>query len=393
MTGPMSGSKGMPGTEPATEPLPEPGANPWAEDFLGPAFQCRPLSLAPDDEGDVVATLIRYSPGRARNAPSNNGPANVRVVLYLHGWADYFLQGELAERLSARGIHFYALDLRKFGRSLRVWQTPGYATDLETYDEDLSAAIAAIRADLEHLTGPGGSPTLHLFAHSFGGLVAAMWADRHPGTLGTLILNAPWLELQGSSLVRNLAMHLVEPVARADPKFPFRLPEMPDYWQSVSSEAHGEWRLHPVWRPAASFPIRAGWAKAVLAGHATVARGLAIAAPVLVMLSDRTRIQAEWSEELMHADAVIDVEETATRALRLGPRVAVFRYPGAIHDIFLSQRRIREDAYRDLACWVCSLTLAWWPRPLRHRSAGLAGRKSPRLPTASDGPHPARECP
>ncbi|MGO4186743.1 alpha/beta hydrolase [Pseudarthrobacter sp. TAF60_1] len=329
--------------------LPEPGASPWAEDFLGPSFQFRPLLLMPDDEGDVVATLIRYAgaPGAANTVGSP-----VKVVLYLHGWADYFLQAELAEHLSAEGFRFYALDLRKFGRSLREGQTPGYATDLRIYDEDLGAALAAIKADLSHLTGPDGSPAVHVLAHSFGGLIAALWADRHPGELATLTLNAPWLELQGSSLVRNLATRLVEPVARADPRRPFLLPEMPGYWQSVSSEAHGEWQLHPVWRPVTSFPIRAGWVKAVLAGHAAVARGLNITAPVLVLLSDRTRIQAEWTEELMHADAVIDVEETATRALRLGRRVTVFRYPGAIHDIFLSQRRIREEAYRDVGCWV-----------------------------------------
>nr|WP_255768975.1 alpha/beta hydrolase [Pseudarthrobacter sulfonivorans] len=303
----------------------------------------------PDDEGDVVATLIRY--GGAPKAAGGSG-SEVRVVLYLHGWADYFLQAELAEHLAAEGFHFYALDLRKFGRSLRDWQTSGYAADLQVYDEDLSAALAAIRADLSHLTGPGRSPAVHVLAHSLGGLIAALWADRHPGELASLILNAPWLELQGSSLVRNLAMRLVEPVARADPRRPFLLPAMPGYWQSVSSEAHGEWQLHPVWRPVTSFPIRAGWVKAVLAGHAAVARGLNIKAPVLVMLSDRTRIQAEWTEELMHADAVIDVEETATRALRLGRRIAVFRYPGAIHDVFLSERPIREEAYRDVACWM-----------------------------------------
>jgi alpha-beta hydrolase superfamily lysophospholipase len=354
MSGPVSGAGRMAGTGPATEPLPEQGACPWAEDFLGPSFQFRSLALAPDDEGEVVATLIRCAAKSVGEAPQNNDRAPVQVVLYLHGWADYFLQVELAEQLSARGFHFYALDLRKFGRSLREGQTPGYATDLEIYDEDLGAALAAIKADLAHLTGPDESPAVHVLAHSFGGLIAALWAHRNPGRVATLILNAPWLELQGSSLVRNLAMHVVEPVARADPRRPFHLPEMPGYWQSVSSAAHGEWQLNPVWRPAASFPIRAGWAKAVLAGHAAVARGLAITAPVLVMLSDRTRIQAEWTEELMHADAVIDVEETASRALRLGRKVTVFRYPGAIHDVFLSQRQIREEAFRDVACWLQS---------------------------------------
>ncbi len=81
-----------------------------------------------------------------------------------------------------------------------------------------------------------------------------------------------------------------------------------------------------------------GWTKAVLAGHAAVERKLNIDAPVLVLLSGRTRIQAEWTAELMRVDAVIDVEQTARRALGLGRRTAVFRYPGALHDVFLSRR-------------------------------------------------------
>ncbi|HEY9357718.1 MAG TPA: alpha/beta hydrolase [Arthrobacter sp.] len=334
-----------------------PGTGPalWHEDLLGPSFQCRTLPLAPDEEGEVCATLVRCVREDIREpdiaARTHRSP---RAVLYLHGWADYFLQAELAESVAAAGFSFYALDLRKFGRSLREWQTAGYTTDLGTYDEDLDAAITAIRADLSPPGLPDQLPTIHVLAHSLGGLIAALWADRHPGALGTLVLNAPWLELQGSSLLRNIAMHLVDPVAKADPRRPFRFPDMPGYWQSVSNESHGEWQLDPVWRPVSSFPIRAGWAKAVLAGHAAVGRKLDIASPVLVMLSDRTRIQSEWSAELMRADAVIDVEETARRALGLGRRVAVFRYPGAIHDIFLSRRGIREEAYRDLTLWLGS---------------------------------------
>lgn len=323
----------------------------WTADFLGPRFEQRLLPLEPDDEGEVCATLVRCN-SRGPRQGSAEQQAAVNVVLYVHGWADYFLQAEAAEYLTDAGFPFYAVDLRKFGRSLRPWQTPGFTDDLAVYDEDLAAAIGAIRKDLAEELGPDVTPTVHLLAHSLGGLIAALWADRHPEALGTLILNAPWLELQGSSIIRTIAMHLVDPLSRADPRRPLWLPEMPGYWQSVSSEAHGEWHLDPLWRPKASFPIRAGWAKAVLAGHAAVERRLDIKAPALVMLSDRTRIQVDWSAELMAADAVIDVEETANRALRLGRRVAVFRYPGAIHDVFLSRRGVREEAYRDLAVWL-----------------------------------------
>lgn len=342
----------------------------WREDVLGSRFASLELPLAPDDEGPVVATLVRHAgpDGAAagvvaaagvaaagpavlgRAVPAAQAPA--KVVLYMHGWADYFLQAELADHLVASGFHFYALDLRKFGRSLRDWQTPGYTTDLAIYDEDIAAALAAIGADIAGRTGSSAAPTVHLLAHSLGGLVAALWADRNPGRLGTLVLNAPWLELQGSSLIRNIAVHLVEPLARADPRRALLMPSMPGYWDSVGETAHGEWVLDPAWRPRESFPVRPGWMKAVLAGHAAVAQRLDIGSPVLVMLSGRTRIQAEWSEELMGLDAVIDVEETARSALRLGRRTAVFRYPGAIHDVFLSRRAVRQEAYDDLVLWL-----------------------------------------
>jgi len=329
-----------------------PAAQRWQRDVLGSRFESLELALSPDDEGPVVATLVRHT-GPGGQPPGVPGPAvRAKVVLYLHGWADYFLQAELAGQLVAGGFHFYALDLRKFGRSLRSWQTPGYTTDLAVYDEDLDAALAAVKADVANRTGIPEVPTVHLLAHSFGGLVAALWADRNPGALGTLILNAPWLELQGSSLIRNIAMQLVEPLARTDPRRPLLLPSMPGYWDSVSRTAHGEWELDPQWRPRASFPIRPGWTKAVLAGHAAVQRKLDITSPVLVMLSGRTRIQAEWSEGLMDLDAVIDVEETARRALGLGRRTAVFRYPGAIHDVFLSRPAVGREAYEDLLLWL-----------------------------------------
>ena len=319
----------------------------WREDVLGGGFEALELPLVRDDEGPVVATLVRH---RAPAGGATQAPA--KVVLYLHGWADYFLQAELADHLVANGFHFYALDLRKFGRSLRDWQTPGYTTDLAVYDEDIAAALAAIGSDVAGRTGHSVAPTVHMLAHSLGGLVAALWADRNPGKLGTLVLNAPWLELQGSSLIRNIAVHLVEPLARADPRRALLLPSMAGYWDSVSSTAHGEWCLDPAWRPKESFPVRPGWLKAVLAGHAAVAQRLGISSPVLVMLSGCTRIQAEWSAELMDLDAVIDVEETARSALRLGRRAAVFRYPGALHDLFLSRRTVRQEAYDDLVLWL-----------------------------------------
>ena len=71
-------------------------------DVLGAPYQQRRITLEPDYEGEVVATLVSL-----RAATPTR-----RAVLYLHGYVDYFFQTHLAEFFTARGYDFYALDLR-----------------------------------------------------------------------------------------------------------------------------------------------------------------------------------------------------------------------------------------------------------------------------------------
>ena len=104
-------------------------------------YECRTLSLPeaevaagepPDTE--LCATLVR----RPTDRPSR------RAVLYLHGWNDYFFQTHLADHFIGLGFDFFALDLRRYGRSLREGQLPGFITDLADYDDELDAAMAII---------------------------------------------------------------------------------------------------------------------------------------------------------------------------------------------------------------------------------------------------------
>ena len=46
--------------------------------------------------------------------------------------------------------------------------------------------------------------------HSTGGLIAALWAARNVGRLEGLILNSPWLDLQGSAIVRTLGTPVID---------------------------------------------------------------------------------------------------------------------------------------------------------------------------------------
>lgn len=315
-------------------------ATSWGPDVLGAGYEARTLPMADDDEGTVVATLVRYRPDR--------GLRPARAVLYLHGWNDYFFQTPLAEFWHAQGAAFYALDLRKYGRSLRPHQTPNYVADLAEYDEDLDAALAVIHAEL------GGYARVMLMGHSTGGLVGVLWAQRRPGVVSGLVLNSPWLELIGSTLTRTLSMPVVHGLARTQPKAPLITSDPGFYARTLLTEHGGEWTYDQTWRPMPFFPVRPGWMQAVLAGHAAVARGLDLACPVLMAAAARSLVLPRWREEMRRADTVLDVDLLARRAVQLGEVVTVVRIPDGIHDLTLSVRPARERFYAEVARWLAA---------------------------------------
>ena len=109
-----------------SSPTPAP---PHMEHDILPGFLSETIALRPDDEGEVVATLV------GRRAPDSTD----RAVLYVHGYCDYFFNVELADRYNEQGFDFYAIDLRKYGRSLRPHQTLYRALSLDEYFEELDA--------------------------------------------------------------------------------------------------------------------------------------------------------------------------------------------------------------------------------------------------------------
>jgi alpha-beta hydrolase superfamily lysophospholipase len=345
--------------EEAVELPPPPPADRWVPDVLGAGFQARTLPLHDDDEGEVAATLVRHVPADDPGALPGTPSSPTFAVLYLHGWNDYFYQRELARRWSADGGAFYALDMRKYGRSLRAHQTRGFMESLTVYDEDIHAALKVVRAEL------GVGTDLVLMGHSTGGLTAALWAHRHPGALRALVLNSPWLELQGSAILRGVAQPIIGRLAKLQPKAVLPTSDLGFYQRTLSGWTDEDgplpdgaaqdpfytgWAPDPRWRIVGA-PIRAGWLAAVLAGHQQVAGGLEISCPVLVLTSGRTLITPRWSPHMREADTVLDVEQIRRRALQLGPLVTVAQFEGAIHDVTLSAHDVRERVYVELRRW------------------------------------------
>jgi alpha-beta hydrolase superfamily lysophospholipase len=349
--------------------------DPWVEDILGEDFRALTLHIGPDDEGPRVATLVAYEPldGPAIPPAPGTGPQDdppARAVLYLHGFSDYFFHRELAAALHQRGWAFFAVDLHKYGRSLRPGQTPGFATSLDEYDADLEAAIAALGRRIAGRARPvpedpaPRSVDLVLMAHSTGGLTAALWAARHPGRVAGLVLNSPWLETQGSALLRSAAQGILDTVSRRRPRARLRLPELGFYFRSISDTRDGEWPIDAAWRPEAGFPIRAGWLAAVLAGHAAVARGIAIDVPVLVLCSTASTLSTTWSDAMLRTDSVLDVSAMVRRAAELSHTVTIRRLQDALHDVFLSRSDVREQAIDTVGWWLDASV-----RPLRTARA------------------------
>lgn len=340
----------------------------WVPDILGPDYQATRLVLPPfggaraggrpvgaDEPADAAyqATLVRHRPAGYDTAV----PLTRQPVLFIHGWSDYFYNTGLAEFFTSRGHPFYAVDLHNHGRSLGSPELGGYVADLSDYDAEIMAAHTVIAQESGGVL-ESGSPEVGgrdhrviLMGHSTGGLTATLWAHHHPGLVSHLILNSPWLEIQGGPAIRRAATPLVQ-LAELRPLMRMRVPERSFYWRGISSDAYGEWPVDKKLRPPRAFPVRAGWMKAILAAQQEVAAGLRLPMPILVMLSSRSMLGPVWSDAMLRADVVLDVRSLALRTLSLGNSVTLERIDDALHEVFLSSAPVRTHAYERLERWL-----------------------------------------
>lgn len=324
----------------------------WRPDVLGDGFECTDINLGTDEEGTLVATLVRALPTRLPLLRTLLGTPRLFEdveVLYVHGWNDYFFQRRLARFFTERGARFFALDLRKYGRSLRKGQTQCFVQNLADYDEEIARAI-----DIMH-EEPGSSRKLVLLGHSTGGLVLSLWANRHRGVADALVLNSPWLDLQLGSTVRAALKPVVNLQAKLKPQ-QIVLPQLDlGFYMRAQHEMADPTDLEVVnldWRPKQAIPVLSGWLSAIVDGHTEIQQGIEVGAPVCTLLSARSLFGLNWSDEMLHSDTVLEVEGIAKAALKLGKSVTVERIDGALHDIFVSEPAVRDEAYRRLDAWL-----------------------------------------
>lgn len=300
---------------------------------LGAGFGCITLPCTDDYDGPVTATLVRNQPPLHHGKPP---------ILYLHGFIDYFFQAHVAARFNQAGHDFYGLDLRKYGRSLNHAAHPNICLAFEEYFEEITTALDTVAGD--------GHASVVLMAHSTGALPAALYAKAGPrrAMITRLIFNSPFLAMPQGPFLAGIG-------AAIGKVFPFRSTDNqvnPWYAPSLHADFKGQWRFNTALKPMAGFRAHFGWIRAVVLAQTRIEEGLGLTQPVLVMHSDKSRDDKEWSDALHRADLVLKVDDIKRLGPRLGPGVVMQEIPDGKHDLTLSEDVPRERCLRAMVEWA-----------------------------------------
>ena len=296
--------------------------------------------VQPDDySGPERSTIIR----RLCPEPSAKG------VLYVHGFNDYFFQSPMGEEFNGHGYEFYAVDLRKYGRSLMPGQRAFDMRSVSDYYPDIDSALVAMRRQ--------GVKDIVLMGHSTGGLILSCYLSQMDRTnpaavadVRALVLNSPFLDWNLGKLEC-----FIPAVSFAGKLFPGIEVKQGGtaYGESLLKQYHGEWSYNTQWKRLGSSDVDLGWVRAIDRAQRSLRGGKArITQPILLLYSARSVEGEEWTEAHNHADGVLDVNDIAKYGRELGPNVTSMRVNGGLHDLLLSAPKVREAVYQTIFEWL-----------------------------------------
>jgi alpha-beta hydrolase superfamily lysophospholipase len=299
-------------------------------------FKEQVLEFPDDYEGKVIATLIH----------SNKNSTPRRSVLYIHGFNDYFFHPHLAESFHKHEYNFYALDLRKYGRSLLPHQHPNYCRDISEYFEEISEAIRIIFDQ--------NSNEIILLGHSTGGLIASLYANygEEKDRISALILNSPFFDFNVSEIEKSINLFFARLISFFMPYANKSKPLSHLYNRSLLRSYYGEWEFNENWKPERGFPAYFKWIIAINNAQNNLKSTSDISKPVLVMHSTRSLKPKKWSSDILGMDMVLNVNHIKETGQKLGKKVTFLAVDNAIHDIFLSKKQVREKAFNEMINWL-----------------------------------------
>jgi len=292
------------------------------------------IKLNSDYEGEVKAVLTA----------SKNNTGGRKSVLYLHGYVDYFFHPHLGEKFIQNNYDFFALDLRKHGRSLMKHQHPNYCKNIEEYFEEISIAIRKIKS---------GVNPIFLLAHSTGGLTASCYMNfgKERDLINGLILNSPFLDFNQPKIEKSLSKFLARLISKFSNYAKIEGALSPVYAQSVHKDHYGEWEFNLDWKPIKGFPTYFKWIDAIARAQKKLEKSN-IQVPTLVMHSSGSVKTKKYSKEVMTNDIVLNIEDIKRVGKKLGNKVTMMQIDNAQHDIFLSPKPVRDIGFDVMLSWL-----------------------------------------
>ncbi|MEY2949660.1 MAG: hypothetical protein RLZZ248_861 [Bacteroidota bacterium] len=309
------------------------------DSIIDSSFYIDQFILGQENGIELVATLL--------SSPLKDSSSS-KAILYIHGFGDYFFQVHLASFYHQLGYNFYALDLRRAGRSLKDNMRNNYTADLTEYFQEIDSAALRIKLSNEHLV---------INAHSQGGLIASLYAHEkgENDVVDAYILNSPFFDLK-TNFILSIAEVYYNIIGKFNPTHPLPIGPEGLYAKSLHKDYYGEWEFNTTWKPIEGVPLYAGWVRAVRKGHKMVEDGLQIEKPILVLHSDKTWQTATFEPEILESETVLDVNDIKRGAARLGKQVAIVEIPGALHDVILSKEQARNQAFSEIENWLSQLS-------------------------------------
>lgn len=303
----------------------------WHKDILE-GYEARYVNQGEAFDGPCRSTIVRKL----------NRKGSKKAFLYVHGFNDYFFQKEMGERFVDSGYNFYAVDLRRYGRSWEPWQYPFNIRKQTEYFADIDSALNQIRRD--------GNTDITLGGHSTGGLTVLYLAAMKGKDCGVdrVVTDSPFLEWNFSAFMRNVGAPVIEFLSKFSKNSKIKQGHCDGYAYSLLKQYHGEWEYNTDWKMVYSPPVTYSWVGAI--NHAQselMKKADKITVPVLVMHSSRKIDGCNWEPDFQTGDAVLDPFMLQKRGMKMGQpdRRMVCTIDSGLHDLILSRPEVREAAY------------------------------------------------
>lgn len=307
----------------------------YSEDILKDDFEQQTIYLKDDYEGKSIATLIR----RLSKQESS------KAVLYLHGFNDYFFQSEMAHQFNHHNFNFYALDLRKYGRSFLPHQKFNDIRDLRSYYEEIESALNIIRNE--------GNKEIILFGHSTGGLIVTLFAKDYSNNalFDGLILNSPFYVFNQGRLIKML-LPIASSLGKMIPRLTIAGGFSEEYGKSIHRSFWGEWDYDLGWKPNIAPKVNLGWIRAIYKAQVELRQKFIINKPVLIMHSDCSVSDLKDKTQVKKGDVILDVKDIEQIGQNICGDVDIKTIKGGLHDLILSPSDVRQVAYSTIFSWI-----------------------------------------